>query len=301
MAEPDAARATALAPAPDPKLLAQCREILRRAPAGLLSDVDGTISAIAPTPGDAFVAEAIQESLRRLARRLALVAVVTGRAAEAGRTMVGVEELLYVGNHGMERLRGGVRTAHPAAAASEGALGAALAEIGVALAASPLAAVALVEHKGLTGTVHYRLAPDHEAALAIVGPLVSAAADKHGLRVTTGRAILELRPPVRIDKGTAVAELLVEHGLRGAVFLGDDITDIDAFVAVQAARADGDVETLAIGVVGPETPQAVLTAVDATVVGVEGTAALLAALADDLDGAAAPGAAAPGAERGDPG
>ncbi|MBA3413986.1 MAG: hypothetical protein H0U10_02020, partial [Chloroflexia bacterium] len=90
----------------DPALLDRCRAVLRRAPAGLLSDIDGTLSDIAPTPADAFVAEGIKESLRRLAARLALVAVVSGRAAEAGRTMVGVDELLYVGNHGMERLRG---------------------------------------------------------------------------------------------------------------------------------------------------------------------------------------------------
>ena len=264
---------------PDPVLLARCRAVLRRAPAGLLSDIDGTISAIAPTPGDAFVAEGIKESLRRLTEQLALVAVVSGRAAETGRTMVGVDGLLYVGNHGMERLRDGVRTAHPAAAASEAALGEALAEIGTALAASPLAAVALVEHKGLTGTVHYRLAPNQAAALEILGPLVAGAAETHGLRVTPGRAILELRPPVHVDKGTAVADLVAEHGLRGAIFLGDDVTDVDAFRALRAARAAGEVETVAIGVVGAETPAMVRSSVDATVTGVEGAAALLAALA----------------------
>ena len=271
----------------DPALLDRCRAVLRRAPAGLLSDIDGTLSDIAPTPADAFVAEGIKESLRRLAARLALVAVVSGRAAEAGRTMVGVDELLYVGNHGMERLRGDQRTAHSAAAASAGALARALAEIGAAVAASPLASVALVEDKGLTGTVHYRLAPDQAAALEILGPLVAEAAATHGLRVTTGRAILELRPPVHIDKGTAVADLLVEHGLGGAIFLGDDITDVDAFRAMTAARAGGAVETLAIGVVGPETPAAVRAAVDATVLGVEGVATLLAALAADPTGEAA--------------
>ena len=269
---------------PDPGLLARCRAVLRHQPAGMLSDIDGTLSAIAPTPGAAFVGEGIKESLRRLTERLALVAVVTGRAAEAGRAMVGLDELLYVGNHGMERLRGPIHTAHPAAVASVAALGAALAEIGEALAASPLAAVALVEHKGLTGTVHYRLAPDQAAAREILGPLVAGVAAKHGLRVTAGRAILELRPPVRIDKGTAVADLLAEHGLRGAIFLGDDLTDIDAFAALAAARAAGTAETLAIAVLGPETLPVVRAAVDATVPGVAGTAALLAALAADPTG-----------------
>ena len=269
---------------PDTGLLARCRAILRRSPAGLLTDIDGTISAIAPTPGDAFVPEGIKASLRGLAERLSLVAVVSGRAADAGRTMVGVDGLLYIGNHGMERLRGETRTAHPVAATSAPAVSKALAEIGETLAASPLAAVALVENKVLTGTVHYRLAPDQAAALELLGPLVSSIAEKHGLRVTTGRAILELRPPVRIDKGTAVADLVAEHGLRGAIFLGDDITDVDAFQALAAARVAGSVETLTIGVVGPETPAAVRAAVDATVQGVDGAADLLATLASDLTG-----------------
>ena len=265
----------------DPGVLARCRAILRRSPAGLFTDIDGTISAIAPTPDDAFVPEGIKESLRRLARRLSLVAVVSGRAADAARMMVGIDDLLYVGNHGMERVRGENRTAHPAAAAGAAVMAEVLAEIGETLATSPLAAVALVENKGLTGTVHYRLAPDQAAALELLGPLVTSVAEKHGLRVTTGRAILELRPPVRIDKGTAVAELVAEHELRGAIFLGDDITDVDAFRAMAAARAGGAVETLTIGVVGAETPAAVRAAVDATVEGVDGAAALLAALATD--------------------
>ncbi len=269
---------------PDTGLLARCRAILRRSPAGLLTDIDGTISAIAPTPGDAFVPEGIKASLRALAERLSLVAVVSGRAADAGRMMVGVDDLLYIGNHGMERLRGETRTAHPVAATSAPAVGKALAEISETLAASPLAAVALVENKGLTGTVHYRLAPDQAAALELLGPVVSSIAEKHGLRVTTGRAILELRPPVRIDKGTAVADVVAEHGLRGAIFLGDDITDVDAFQALAAARVGGSVETLTIGVVGPETPAAVRAAVDATVQGVDGAADLLATLASDLTG-----------------
>lgn len=265
----------------DPEVVARCRAVLARQPAGLLTDIDGTISAIAPTPEAAFVAPAVAESLRALARRLALVAVVSGRTVEAGAAMVGVEEALYVGNHGMEWRRGGVHTLHPAAAAHAPALGAALAEIGEVLRTTPLATVALIEHKGLTGTIHYRLAPDHDAALAILRPVVTEAAARHGLRLTEGRAILELRPPVRIDKGTAVAGLLEEFGVRGALFLGDDVTDLDAFAAMQAARRDGTVETLTIGVVGPETPVAVVAAVDTTVPSVDAVAALLAALAAD--------------------
>lgn len=275
------------APGVDPNVVARCRAVLRQQPAGLLSDIDGTLSAIAPTPVEAFVAEGIKASLRRLSAAVALVAVVSGRAAAAGHALVGIDDLIYIGNHGMERWQNGVRTAHPLAVASSDAVGAALMEIGQAIAATPLASIALVEHKGLSGTVHFRLADDHDEALAVLGPIVAGAAAAHGLRVTAGRAILELRPPARIDKGTAVSDLLQEHALRGVIFLGDDLTDVDAFAALKAARAAGKIDTLSIGVIGPETLPVVRAAVDVTVNGVEGVAALLHELATDPTGESA--------------
>jgi trehalose 6-phosphate phosphatase len=261
------------------EVAARCREVFAQAPAGLLSDIDGTLSAIAPTPTEAFVDRAIAESLRALAKRLALVGAVSGRAVADGSAMVGVPELLYVGNHGLERLRGGVWSAHPAAIDAEQRVEAALAEVGAALIGDPISAFVLLEPKRLTGTVHYRLAPDHAAARARLRPLIAAACERHDLRLTEGRAILELRPPVSVNKGTAVAELVEEFGLRGVVFVGDDITDVDAFRAVKRLRAEHGVAGLAVGVLGPETPPVVREELDVAVDGVPAVAALLAALA----------------------
>jgi trehalose 6-phosphate phosphatase len=259
-------------------LAARCRVVLAHEPAGLLSDIDGTLSEIAPTPDAATVSPAIRESLRRLHDRLALVAAVSGRAVASGSTLVGLPDLLYIGNHGMERLENGVWSPHPLAVGATERVDAALAEIGAALAGDD-ASWLLLEPKGLTGTVHYRLAPDHAAARTRLLPVVTDAAARQGLRVTEGRAILELRPPVAVNKGSAVAALITERGLRGAIFLGDDLTDVDAFHALHDARDRDGIATLAIGVLGPETPEAVRAAADATVDGVSGVAALLAALA----------------------
>ncbi|MFM9105739.1 MAG: trehalose-phosphatase [Chloroflexota bacterium] len=269
---------TPAAPSPVGDLLSRCRDVLAREPAGLLCDIDGTLSEIAPTPDAAVVSPAMRASLRRLLGQLALVAAVSGRTTASASRMVGIPDLLYIGNHGMERLEGGVWSPHPLAAGAEERVAAALAEVEAALAGHA-GGWLLVEHKGLTGTVHYRLAPDHAAARALVQPAVAAAAARHGLKVTEGRAILELRPPVRVDKGTAVAGLIRERGLRGAIFLGDDVTDIDAFDALRAARERDGVATLSIAVLGPETPERVAAAADAAVDGVPGVAMLLSMLA----------------------
>jgi trehalose 6-phosphate phosphatase len=255
---------------------------LRAAPAGLITDIDGTISAIAPTPAEAVVAEAARSALARLAGLVDVVAIVSGRAAVDGAAMVDLPELLYIGNHGMERRQGETVWAHPSAAVAGRAIDAALAEIGAALADTPLADVTIIENKRLTGTVHYRLAADPDAARAALAPLVAAAAARHGLRMTEGRAILELRPDIVVNKGTAIADLARERGLRGAVFLGDDLTDVDGFAALRTLRERGDLAACCVGVVGPETPPAVLAAVDGAVEGVDGCVALLTALADRL-------------------
>jgi trehalose 6-phosphate phosphatase len=266
----------------DPTILAGCLAALRETPAGLITDIDGTISPIAPTPAEAVVADEARAALARLAGRLDTVAIVSGRAAVDGAAMVGLPELLYIGNHGMEWRRGEETWAHPGAAAAAQAIGAALAEIEAALAETPLAAVTIFENKRLTGTVHYRLAADADAARAALTPLVAATAARHGLKMTEGRAILELRPDIVVNKGTAIADLMRERGLRGAVFLGDDLTDVDGFRTLRALRERGEAATYCVGVAGPETPAAVLAAVDGVVRGVDGCAALLTAVADRL-------------------
>ena len=123
----------------------------------------------------------------------------------------------------------------------------------------------LVENKGVTGTIHYRLAPDQIAAAALLEPLARAAATRHGLRLTLGRMIFEVRPALAVNKGTAIRELAQDLGLRGIVFFGDDVTDVDAFRALRELREAGEAATLRVGVLGPETSPTVLAEIDVSV------------------------------------
>ncbi|MDQ3226435.1 MAG: trehalose-phosphatase [Chloroflexota bacterium] len=277
----EAAPGDILAPDVEAAVVA-CLEILRQTPAAVVTDIDGTISAIAPTPAEAMVDPGAHAALALLRERLAEVAVVSGRAPQDGAAMVGLPELTYVGNHGLERIVAGVPWTHPVAAAMQPAIAAALAEIESAARAAADVPWLIVENKGVTGTIHYRLAPDPVAAVALLEPLARAATGRHDLRLTLGRMILEIRPLLAVNKGTAIRELAHDLGLRGIVFFGDDVTDVDAFRALREMRQAGEASTLRVGVLGPETSPAVLAEIDVSVTGVAACAATLLALAARL-------------------
>ena len=252
----------------------QLRAVLAQRPCGLLTDIDGTISPIAPTPDAAFVQPEARRSLAALAGYLDVVAAVSGRAAADAAALVDLPELVYIGNHGMDRLVDGVP--QPIAAAEPF-----VAAVATVLHASEVAyhpPGVLYENKGATGSVHFRLADDPERTgsqlRAVLDPLVAA----HGLVMTGGRQVWEIRPPLTVDKGTAARALVLERGLRGVIFMGDDRTDTDAFVALSALRAEGGCVVLNVGVVGAETPDIVRELADITVDRVAGAVELLAQL-----------------------
>jgi trehalose 6-phosphate phosphatase len=246
--------------------------ILATRPCGLLTDIDGTISRIAPTPEAAVVSDAAREHLRTLAEHLEIVGAISGRAAADAASLVGLDELVYVGNHGMEVWRDGEARPSKEAAAYMPAIGATLAE---AQAAITLPGV-LFEDKSVTASVHYRLTDDPEAAGEAIGAVLERLAERYGLRLTRGRLVWEIRPPLEVNKGTAVRSLAREYELRGLIFLGDDRTDADAFAALRSLRESGECATLNVGVLADETPDVIREQADLLVDGVAGVESLLA-------------------------
>lgn len=249
--------------------------VLARPPVGLLLDIDGTISPIAPTPQEAAVPDPIRALLRRLAVRLPLVAAISGRAAADAAQMVGVPEMIYIGNHGLEMLRGGQIEPLPEAVAYQGKIGMVM---HAAQSELPLAGL-LFEDKGLSASVHYRLADDPDTARVQVGAVLERLTAEHGLRLTAGRMVWELRPPLAANKGTAVRWVVGTYQLNGAIFCGDDRTDADAFRVLDVMRSRHDLAALNVGVAATETPREVLEGADVLVDGVPGMQRLLAMLA----------------------
>lgn len=181
---------------------------------GLFLDVDGVLAPIVPRPEDARVPEETRVELRRLDARYALVACISGRAGETAAKIVGVPELTYVGNHGLEL--------EPAAP-----------EWGERLRTF-LAGVDWdgIEDKQLTAALHYRDAPDEAKARARLEAICERARAA-GFTARFGRKVLELLPPLEANKGTAVRQLLEEHALPRALYAGDDTTDLDGFRALE--------------------------------------------------------------------
>jgi trehalose 6-phosphate phosphatase len=123
--------------------------------------------------------------------------------------------------------------------------------------------------------------PDEDAALTHVEGIASEA-EAAGLSTHWGRKVLEVRPPVPISKGQAVRQLVTRTRCRGALFGGDDATDLDAFDALDALVADGQLDAaVRVGVRSDEGPSAIVERADLVVEGVAGFVRVLSALAPD--------------------
>ena len=235
--------------------------------AGVFLDVDGTLAPIVSRPELARVLPEIPELLERMARRVAIVALVSGRASEDVRRIVDAPGVRIFGTHGLE-------DEPPLARETLREIEDVAESVG-----------AWVEQKGAAVAVHFRALPDPAAAAeTAAGPLTKVAA-AHGLELVPGKAILELMPVGAPRKGDVV-QLLVEEGTLEAVFFaGDDVGDLDAFAALDRLRTAG-LWTCAVAVAGPDVSPAVIDAADVAVDGPAGVAALLRSIADELDGPA---------------
>ena len=258
------------------RALSLSRSALAESPAGLLTDFDGTLSPVVGDPSRARLVEGAADALAALARRLAVVAVVTGRAATDARHMTGVRGLLIAGNHGTEWLEPDADDpdASPQAAAVRERLERVLERV-------PELEGVIVEDKVISATVHYRNAGDPDGARrAILDALGDVSSE--GLERRPGRMSVEIRAPELGDKGSAVRAIIERFGLRGAVVMGDDITDLDMFRAVGELRADGRIDGVIIGVegAGGEAPPEVAAAADVMLAGPPDAARLLAALTE---------------------
>jgi trehalose 6-phosphate phosphatase len=222
--------------------LSLASDALAAEPAGLVTDFDGTISAVVTDPASARLVDGAGGALASLAERLAVVAIVTGRAALDARRLTAVPGLLIVGNHGMEWLA--PDAAEPTIAPGAERLRETIDEILARLPSMPGVAP---EHKGVSASVHYRNAPDPRAARAAI---LEALGDLEplGFRTGDGRMIVEVRPIGLGDKGSAVRDIVQRFDLHGVVVIGDDVTDLDMFRAVDDLRASSRVRATILGV-----------------------------------------------------
>jgi trehalose 6-phosphate phosphatase len=245
----------------------------------VLLDVDGVLAPIVQHPDDAHMPETTRRPLIEVAKRYGVVACVSGRRASDARRVVSLGSIAYLGSHGSEIL-------HPGSIAPEmdrelqawtrrvqnfarEAYSESLRKLRVRL-----------EDKEAIAALHWRDVPDEEEAERGVRE-VAEAAEKAGFNAHWGRKVLEIRPPVRIDKGAGVVSLLRDRDLAAALYAGDDTTDLDAFRGLSQLVEEGRLGTaVRVGVRSDEGPSALAQEADVMVDGTDGVRDMLQALLD---------------------
>jgi trehalose 6-phosphate phosphatase len=206
----------------------------KRAAAGMMLlglDFDGTLAPIVPRPDDATLPAATKPLLETLVGRAdTRVALVSGRSLGDLEQRVGIAGIWYAGNHGLEISGPGVERLHAEAQAAV-----------VRLTATARAleqhfdgvAGVIVEDKGLTLSVHFRMVEDPDLGERISEQVAEVCAGVPGLRLSGGKKVVEIRPDVDWHKGRALhflrETLSAGHTEAPTIFIGDDRTDEDAF------------------------------------------------------------------------
>lgn len=206
----------------------------------LFLDFDGTLSKIVKQPQKAKLEPKIRFLLRKIAKdRKFRLAIISGRALEDVKSKVGIKNIVYAGNHGLEIKGPGIKFSSPG-----------LEKFRVTLKRLKKSLIrrlggikgVLLEDKGLTLSVHYRLVKKGGLApfkAAFAGATAGYTAGKK-IKIRPGKKVFEIRPPVRWDKGKVVLWLLDrwKFSSKGddsiVVYIGDDLTDEDAFRALAA-------------------------------------------------------------------
>ncbi len=248
--------------------------VVAKAPNALLVlDFDGTISHIVDHPDDAVAIDGVIDVLTDLTSYLR-VAFITGRPVEwlvARMSPLAEHGVEFIGLHGHERLRDGVIVPHRDAAPWRDVIDEVHTHV---IAVAPEGVI--VESKGLGLAIHWRTAPEAEDWIRA---FVAQAAAETGLVAHPGRFALELRPPVDLDKGHAMDELIAEHHPGAVAFFGDDLVDLPA---ISAMRRHPKIASVAFYVASHEGPQQMADAADVVLDGPDEALGVLSALRAEL-------------------
>ena len=251
--------------------LEQVKKVVLTHPFGLIFDVDGTIAEIAPTAEAVKITPGCKKHLEALVKRLPLVSAISGRLIKVLRQLVSVDGVVYNGNHGLERWVKGKVEVRPEVKEYVAKIQAVIKELGPVL--QPLGVK--FEDKGAGLVFHYRTLPNREEVRETILKEISRSSAAQPFNIDQARTVIELRPPLEISKGSVVRELIESYRLKSAVYMGDDVADIDAFDIMRTLSRGAEFQGLALGVVGEETPPEVAAKADLLLRGVSEVEAFL--------------------------
>ena len=201
----------------------------------LLSDYDGTLTSIVGRPDEAVLPLKVSENLYALAKKPAFsVGIISGRSLSEVKALVGIEGIYYAGNHGLEIEGPGLKFINAAAKATQAEIRNLAGQFSAKLGSTE---GVIVEDKGLSLSIHYRLVKkDEENVVAEIFQQITSPLLREGrIRVTSGKKVWEVRPPIDWHKGKAVETIIKEmkailkREQLPTIYLGDDTTDEDVF------------------------------------------------------------------------
>lgn len=209
----------------------------------LLTDYDGTISPIADKPELADLPENMKRLLEAIARYPNFtLGIISGRSLVDIKDKVGIKNILYAGNHGLEIEGPGITIMYPGADQKRPIL--LILHSALTRALGKINGV-FVENKGVSLSVHYRLAEDQstEEIEKIVKTIVKEAESAGEVIITPGKKVFEIRPAVDWNKGKVIAHLITifegKEKCKNTLFpmyFGDDLTDEDGFRVINAYK-----------------------------------------------------------------
>lgn len=246
-------------------------QLVRTERLGLFSDLDGTLAPIATTPKAAQLSPQARQLLEDLHSELPFVALISGRRAASLAAKVGLPSLTYVGNHGLERWENGQTVVLPEAQAYLPQIQAAKKEL-----QSLEQDGAFVEDKQVTLSVHYRQTPQPEDFARQHKVRIAELVAEHGLVLFMGKMVFEVRPPIEMDKGVAFRNLVEQQHLQAALFLGDDISDLNALRMARRLREENICAAWGVGVQSLDAPEDLAATADFLAAGVADVEELLA-------------------------
>lgn len=221
--------------------------------AAVFLDLDGTLAPIMPRPGDVSIPPDIARLIRHLAHAYLAVTIVSGRPATGAKRIVGNAELAYIGNHGFETLLPGHAVVVHDEAQPYIPRIKELIEYSRKFVELPELGIWL-EDKTATMSFHFRRSENPQQAIDFIHKNFFPRIRELELAVTEGRKVIEVRPPVPVNKGVAVGRLLDRLDCRLAIYIGDDTTDVDALKELRKRKRRRNNFMIGVGVISDEMP-----------------------------------------------
>lgn len=229
-------------------------KIYKNSITAFVTDVDGTLSEIVPEPDAAIIDDDILDLLNIMKNKFQLLVFITGRTIKNVRNMINIPGALYVGNHGMEYQKNSKIISDPQTSHFKTEIG----EIEKKLRNNLNLSGIIFENKKTSLTIHYRMHKNQEMArISILNEIKLLNISKE-FKISEGKKIIEIKPLSGNNKGTIIHRIVEDYKIKQMIYCGDDITDIDAFKAIELLNLKTSFKGISIAVLSNETPSSVL-------------------------------------------